>query len=244
VVIPIGVQLASESDFNHLLERMLVEAQTFCHADAGTLYLRTPDDRLEFVIARNNSLKIALGGTTGRPVTFPPLHLYDPTTGAPNEHHIVTRTVLQGHSINIPDINQAAGELDFSGVKAFDAQHNYHSASFLTIPLKNSRGEVIGAMQLINAHHPEREEVIPFDANLQRMMESFSSLAVAALEAYIREQNLRQEIHQLHIEINKAKQQQQVGEIVETDFFRDLRAKAENIRRRSDKKSGRERKQE
>jgi 23S rRNA maturation mini-RNase III len=87
-------------------------------------------------------------------------------------------------------------------------------------------------LQLINATDQESNQVIPFDQNLQRMMESFSSLAVAALEAYIREQQLKQEIKQLRIEIDEVKRQQQVAEITETDFFQELKAKAENIRRR------------
>ena len=40
VVIPIGVELSSEKDFNRLLENMLVEAKEFCHAQAGVLYLK------------------------------------------------------------------------------------------------------------------------------------------------------------------------------------------------------------
>jgi hypothetical protein len=68
---------------------------------------------------------------------------------------------------------------------------------------------------------------------LQQMMESFSSLAVAALEAYVREQSLRQEIQQLRIEIDEAKRQQQVSEIVDTDFFSELQAKAREMRRRN-----------
>jgi len=64
------------------------------------------------------------------------------------------------------------------------------------------------------------------------MMESFSSLAVAALEAYIREQSLRQEIRQLRIEIDEVKRQQQVSEIVESDFFQDLQARARAMRGR------------
>jgi hypothetical protein len=86
-------------------------------------------------------------------------------------------------------------------------------------------------MQLINAQD-ETGQIISFDQSLQRMMESFSSLAVAALEAYIREQSLKQEIKQLRIEIDEVKRQKQVEEIVETDFFQDLQAKAREIRRR------------
>jgi hypothetical protein len=68
------------------------------------------------------------------------------------------------------------------------------------------------------------------------MMESFSSLAVAALEAYVREQSLRRQIQQLRIEIDDVKRQKQVSEIVDTDFFQDLRAKARSMRQRRSKR--------
>src|SRR5688572_7279546 len=42
-VIPIGVSLSAERDFNRLLESLVVEAQTFTNADAGTLYLVEDD---------------------------------------------------------------------------------------------------------------------------------------------------------------------------------------------------------
>jgi len=104
--------------------------------------------------------------------------------------------------------------------------------SCLAIPLKNSANQVLGVMQLINAQDPESGHFIPFDQNLQRMMESFSSLAVAALEAYTREQNLRQQIQQLRIEIDEVKRQKQVSEIVESDFFQHLQNRARALRER------------
>ena len=64
------------------------------------------------------------------------------------------------------------------------------------------------------------------------MMHSLSSLAVAALEAYIREQSLRQQIQQLRIEVDEVKRQKQVSEIVDSDFFQGLRSKARNMRER------------
>ena len=69
VVIPIGVELSSEKNFNRLLENMLLEAKKFCHADAGIVYLKE-SDRLKFVIVRNDTLKIAMGGTVDKDVTF------------------------------------------------------------------------------------------------------------------------------------------------------------------------------
>lgn len=47
-----------------------------------------------------------------------------------------------------------------------------------------------------------------------------------------REEELRQEIAQLKIEIDHTKREQQVEEIVESDFFQDLKAKAQDLRRK------------
>jgi GAF domain-containing protein len=95
---------------------------------------------------------------------------------------------------------------------------------------------VKGVLQLLNAKEPGSDKIIPFDPNLQQMMESFSLLATAALEAYIREQSLRQEIQLLRVEIDEVKLQQQVKETVETDFFQSLQAKALDIRQRRQKR--------
>jgi HAMP domain-containing protein len=47
-----------------------------------------------------------------------------------------------------------------------------------------------------------------------------------------REESLKQQVAELKIEIDEVKRQQQVGEIVDSDFFQDLRDKAKTIRRR------------
>jgi CHASE3 domain sensor protein len=242
VVIPIGVELASEKDFNRLLEKMLLEAKSFCHADAGVLYLLTEDNRLEFVIVRNDTLNIARGGTTGKDVTYTqlmmPLPLYDQKTGEPNHQTIATHVALTGASLNIPDIDHQTGDLQFPGTEVFGRKSKYQATSHLAIPLKDSHDQVLGVMHLINAEDPESKQVISFDQNLQQMMESFSSLAVAALEAYIREQELKKEIQQLRIEIDHVKREREVKEIVEADSFQTLRAKARDLRRRRQGKQG------
>lgn len=235
VVIPIGVELSSEKDFNRLLEKMLVEAKQFCRADAGVVYLKE-NNRLKFVIVRNDTLKIVMGGAEDKEITHSrlpvALPVYDDETTPGAEHQsIAAHSVTVGQTLNIADAYQPDVVKTY-GPGIFDEKTDYHSVSYLTIPLKNSEGEVLGVLQLINAQDPETTQVIPFDANLQQMMESYSSLAVAALEAYIREQSLKQQIQQLRIEIDEAKRQKQVSEIVDTDFFQDLQAKARQIRSR------------
>lgn len=226
IVIPIGVQLSTEKNFARLLENMLVEAKKFCKADAGTLYL-VKDKLLEFAVVRNDTLRIAMGGTTGNEVIMPALSLYD-SEGNPNHHNIATHAALTGQIVNIEDAYETK-EFDFSGTRAFDRTNGYQSTSFLTIPLKNSEGNVLGVLQLINALNSKRE-ILPFDKNLQQLMESFSSLATAALEGYILEQSLRTEIQQLRIEIDAVKRTKQVDEITNTDYFKNLQERARTLR--------------
>ncbi|PSR19165.1 hypothetical protein C8255_03660 [filamentous cyanobacterium CCP3] len=54
-----------------------------------------------------------------------------------------------------------------------------------------------------------------------------------AQQVYSREQRLKQQVRDLRIEIDEAKRQKQVKEIVETDFFQDLTAKAQALRNRN-----------
>ncbi len=226
VVIPIGVELASEKNFNRLLEKMFMEAKSFCHADGGALYLRTEDDKLKYVILRDDSQQIALGGTTGTEVSLASLALYRGEDRQPNDQLVPVRVALQGQLINLSSAEQAQ-TFDLGDSQVYtDSCAN----SLLALPLKNSRNQVLGVLQLIDAQDPETNRIVPFDQNIQQMMESFSLLAVAALEAYIREQTLHQQIQQLKIEIDEVKRQKQVSEIVETDFFQSLTEKAQKMR--------------
>ena len=227
IVIPIGVNLASEKKFEKLLESMLVEAKNFCNADAGTLYLKK-NDTLEFAVVRNDSLKIMMGGTSGTPVTLPPVKLLD-EEGNPNRKNVAAYAALTGEIINIEDAYEDK-KFDFSGTREFDQRTGYVSSSFLTIPLKDSQGNVQGVLQLLNALNHAEKTIIPFDANLQQLMNSFSSLASAALEGYIQEQKLRNEIRELRIEIDHVKRDKQVAEITDSDYFKQLQQKAQEMK--------------
>jgi len=230
-VVQLGLMFSANRDFTRMLERILLEAKSFCAADAGTLYLRADDDQLHFKIMRTDSLGIALGGTSGREIPFPPLSLMD-ADGSPNHRFVVTSVALTGRSINIPDVYAIRG-FDFSGTRAFDEKTGYRSCSFLTAPLKNDQGRVIGVLQLINALDPATGAVIPFDPRLERMIESLSSLAAAALESHVREQGLRRQIEELKIEVDDARKARQVAEITETDYFATLQQRARQLRRRT-----------
>jgi hypothetical protein len=231
-VIPIGVALLGARDFQQMLETILHEAQTLCHADGGTLYLRSDDDHLKFVLLRNHSLGIAMGGTSGSEISYPPLALYDPISRAPNQRNVATYAALTGESVSIADAYRAEG-FEFSGTMAFDQLSGYRSTSFLTVPLRNAAQHVIGVLQLINATDPSSGAVVPFDPGTVPVVESLSSLAAAALEVYLREDRLRREISDLHIQIDEVKRAKQVAEIADTDYFQSLQQRARQLRERT-----------
>ena len=51
-----------------------------------------------------------------------------------------------------------------------------------------------------------------------------------ARQVYAREQSLRQQVQELRVEIDEVKKARQVAEITETEYFRDLCAKAQRLR--------------
>jgi len=226
-VIPIGVALSAEKDFNRLLETLVVESQYVTHADAGTLYL-LEDDVLKFVILRNTSLDLAMGGTSGAPISFSPVKLHN-EDGSENRANVASYAALTHKRVTIADAYTADG-FDFSGTKAFDEKSKYRSKSFLTAPLENKDGKVIGVLQLINAKDPETGEVVAFSED--DVLEALVLLATAALDGYIREASLRQEIAKLKIEIDVSRREYQVKEITETAYFRELKDKATQLRNR------------
>ena len=173
----IGVALSSEKDIDRLLETILHAAKTITNADGGTLY-RVVDDHLKFEIVLNDSLKIAMGGTTANEVPFYPIPLHQPG-GIENNSMVAAYAVLRDESVNIADAYTAEG-FDFSGTRNFDKKTGYRSKSFLTIPMKNHDGEIIGVLQLLNAQNNDGE-VMSFTVEDQRLAESLASQAAIAL---------------------------------------------------------------
>jgi HD-GYP domain-containing protein (c-di-GMP phosphodiesterase class II) len=175
----VGVALSKETDINRLLEAILLAAKKITHADGGTLY-RVMDDRtLKFEIMRNDTLNIALGGTTGAVIPFPPINLFQ-TDGKPVNTMVVAYAYHHDTSVNIADAYIEAG-FDFSGTKNFDRKTSYRSQSFLTVPMKNHQNEIIGVLQLLNAKDRATGVVCAFSSEDQQLAVSLASQAAIAL---------------------------------------------------------------
>ncbi|HEU4644496.1 MAG TPA: HD domain-containing phosphohydrolase [Burkholderiales bacterium] len=175
----IGASLSAERDIDRLLEAILAAAKSITRADGGTLYRLTEDGTLRFEILRTSSLKYYLGGTTGEPIPFYPIHLVG-KDGKPNHSMVAAYAALTGKTVNIADAYTADG-FDFTGTRNFDKKTGYRSKSFLTVPMTNHDREIIGVLQLINAQDPKTGDIVPFSPADQRLAESLASQAAIAL---------------------------------------------------------------
>ncbi|HSD82478.1 MAG TPA: GAF domain-containing protein [Anaerolineae bacterium] len=153
--------------------------------------------------------------------------MYNPD-GSENRSNIATYTALTHQKVVIADAYETSAGFDFSGPRSFDQTTGYHSKSFLTIPLEDQGHGVIGVLQLINAKDPDTGAIIPFPSD--NVLDMLVLLASAALDGYIREEQLRAEIAKLRIEINEHHRALQVAEITDTDYFRNLQTKAQQMR--------------
>jgi len=179
-LIELGIALSSERNHDRLMEMILLGAKELTNADGGTLYLADEKcTELRFNVMRNDSLKIAMGGTTGKPIPFPPVKLYG-EDGQPNQKNVSAYAAVTGTTVNIEDAYDAQ-KFDFTGTKAFDEKTGYRSKSFLTVPLKNHENEVVGVLQLINAQS-EDGTVIAFSSEVTPLVEALSSQAAVALD--------------------------------------------------------------
>lgn len=172
----ISIALSAEKDIKKLLEKILVGAKSITNADAGTLY-RVVDKTIKFEIIQTDSLGVALGINEDIKIPNIPLYLEH---AEPNLKNVVCCSYHHNATINIKDAYDST-QFDFSGTRAFDKSNNYLSKSFLSIPLINHQGQVIGVLQLINALSPDTKEIIAFDEVSQQFAEALASQAATVL---------------------------------------------------------------
>ena len=176
-LVELGIAMSAERDTEKVMEMVLLGAKELANADGGTLY-KIEENALSFKILRNDTLNVAMGGTSEVEPTFEPVALYEPD-GTQNHKNVVSHTAHAEESVNIADAYNN-DEFDFSGTKVFDEKNGYRSQSFLTVPLKPRGGSVIGALQIINAQD-ETGTIVAFSTEIQRFVEALAAQAATIL---------------------------------------------------------------
>ncbi|MFD2368007.1 HD domain-containing phosphohydrolase [Pseudoduganella sp. GCM10020061] len=176
----LSVALGNAPETGTLLERILHTAKSLTGADGGTLYRPSADRRsLEFHISVNDTLGIRQGGAGNARIEIPPVPLFD-EHGEPNASSVAAYAANRRVSVNIEDVYRADG-FNFSGMRSFDAQFGYHSQSFLTVPMSDHEGELVGVLQLVNARDGQTGAVHAFSATDQRFIEALAAQAAVAI---------------------------------------------------------------
>jgi HD-GYP domain-containing protein (c-di-GMP phosphodiesterase class II) len=176
----VSVALGDAQAIGGFLDRILKVAKSMTHADGGTLYRPSADGRsLCFHISLNDTLEIYQGGASGNTIDLPPVPLYD-GYGNKNLSSVAAYAANFHQSVNIADVYKA-DVFNFSGMRSFDASFGYRSKSFLTVPMTDHDGELVGVLQLINAIDPDTGEVRSFSDTDQRFIEALASQAAVAI---------------------------------------------------------------
>jgi HD-GYP domain-containing protein (c-di-GMP phosphodiesterase class II) len=175
----IGIQLSAERNLDVLLETILTKAREITGSDAGSLYLVEdgPDGRprLRFALAQNDSVEIPF-----RTVTLP-------LDGESVAGHVA----LAGEVVNLADAYEPPPGSPFKINRWFDEHARYRTKSMLVVPMRTPRGEMLGALQLINCKGDRREplrsaaeaeqHVRPYGDRHVRLAGSLASQAAVAL---------------------------------------------------------------
>ena len=185
----VSVALGDAHDTAALLDRILRVAKAMTDADGGTLY-RPSEDRtsLCFHISLNDTLGIYQGGNSGKPIDIAPVPLYD-QEGNKNLASVAAYAANCNQSVNIDDVYKAE-EFNFSGMRSFDTAFGYHSQSFLTVPMTDHEGELVGVLQLVNARDLATGTIRAFSQTDQRFIEALAAQAAAALTKQLLVQQL------------------------------------------------------
>ena len=178
----VGRALASEQDLDKLLEMILVQARRLLSAEAGSLYLVVGEEgSQELLFAHTQNAKVSLPYHRFRmPISTSSMAGFSATTG---------------ECLNIPNVYRIPEGAPYRFNDSFDRQANYRTISMLVVPLKDTEGEILGVLQLINRVDEEEDgrPVVPFEAGHQALAESLAGQAGVA----VKNANLRGEIERL-----------------------------------------------
>ncbi len=163
------LSLSAEQDREKLLSSILDTAMDLCNADAGTLYL-LEDDGLHFCRMVTRSMGVRQGGHAA-PISLPPVPL--------DRSYVCSYCVMENQSIFVDDVRTDT-RYNFSGSLKYDAQTGYHTQTMLVVPLADDHGDLIGAMQLINAV-ADTGETIPFDSKMETLVRAISAQAAISM---------------------------------------------------------------
>ena len=177
----IGMALATERDYNTLLDLILTQARRITASDAGSLYVvETHQDD-------SKRLRFKMSQTYSRPDI--PLVEF---TMAIDHSSISGYVASTGEPLVIDDAYFLPPDVEYGFNRSIDEKYGYRTKSIMTIPMKDHKDEVIGVLQLMNrkrdfqAKLVTREDVeaqvIPYTKRTVEIVSSLAGQAAVSME--------------------------------------------------------------
>lgn len=174
----IGISLSSERETSKLLDLILLKGKEITQSDAGSLYIIENQKNRKI-------LKFKLTHCDSIPVK------YEEYIMPINDKSIAGYVAMTGKILNINDIHKQNKEkMPYSFNNKFDLKSGYHTINMLVVPMKNTKNEVIGVLQLINRKKSKikltktnyEKIIIPYDTFCEDLAMSLAGQASVALE--------------------------------------------------------------
>ncbi|MDD5673330.1 MAG: GAF domain-containing protein [Chitinivibrionales bacterium] len=182
-LITIGTSLSSQDNLYNLLETILWQTREMLCADAACIYLRERNpatqsflNTLRFKVMQNDS------------VSLPHEEFSIPI----NQDTIAGYVADTVFSLNIDDVYLISPDKPYRHGKSFDQRFGYRTKSMLTVPLKNTEGQVVGILQLMNKKTGKEiklssaaiadETVLPFTLSDEDFVLSIASQAAVTID--------------------------------------------------------------
>ena len=163
----VGRALASEQNLDRLLELILKHGMNLLQAEGGSIYLKENDRELLFANALNRKIK----PTFKRELI--------PLTPASMAGYVATA----GEILNIKDAYQIPAEARYRFNDTFDRLAGYRSTSMLVVPIKDTDGEILGVLQIINRlKDGQGPGYVPFEPSDERLAQSLAGQAGVAIK--------------------------------------------------------------
>lgn len=163
-------RIGSLSDTHAVFSALLSEARERAGCDAGSVYI-VENGELIFSAAQNDTLF---------PDSAASKFAYMNARLPIDRRSLAGYAAIEGKTLNIGDVYAIDASAPYIFNDSFDKKTGYRTRASLSAPLVNSRGSVIGVLQLINPQSGGRP--IQFSPETERDVAELCSLATAPIE--------------------------------------------------------------
>ncbi len=167
-ILDVGIALTSENNKEKLFGIIIEKCIAITNCYAGKLYLCEKDSLVlsKYVTYSGCETECRTGLCEDSQPAVIPLHIGTEV----NIKDVNVYAALNKETVNIEDI-YSCGRFDFQFEKKNDIVHGFRTRSMLVIPLKDNSDEIIGVLQLIDAHG-EDGRVISFSKTYEQIAAS------------------------------------------------------------------------